>query len=123
MEANRLTLPQLQVLVQWLNDKGAVTAAEKLPKLQDADPPSLSSQERKAIKSGIAELRSGEKLTKAQGGILDKKQAIDDAEADGALQAFEQVSILPVILIFIFGGIYLYDRLCGGYKVESIHGP
>jgi len=29
---------------------------------------------------------------------------------------------LPAALVVVFGGIYLADRMRGGYRVERIHG-
>jgi fucose permease len=117
---NAFTPDQRDKLATWLKEQGAASAAEKLPKLTEANPPALSTREVKAIRAGMAELKGS--LTQAQQDVLTKRSTIDSAEAFGAAESFRQVSILPVILIFIFGGIYLYDRSRGGYKVESIQG-
>jgi fucose permease len=45
--------------------------------------------------------------------------AIQQAEAAGAAMAFRWVSILPCILVFIFGAIAINDRLKGGY--QAVH--
>jgi MFS family permease len=46
--------------------------------------------------------------------------AVDEAEANGAKQAFRKVAMLPVILVVIFGSIAIADRLRGGYKPEEL---
>jgi MFS family permease len=38
----------------------------------------------------------------------------------GAAAAFRYVAILPVVLTFVFGGLYLYYRARGGYKAVAI---
>ena len=38
----------------------------------------------------------------------------------GAAAAFRYVAVLPVLLTFIFGGLYLYYRARGGYKAVAI---
>jgi MFS family permease len=50
------------------------------------------------------------------------KEMADDAKAVGAKWSFRYVSALPVVLIFIFGGIALSDRAKGGYKPEELKG-
>jgi MFS family permease len=47
---------------------------------------------------------------------------VADAQKEGAKWSFRYVSVLPVILIFLFGGIALYDRARGGYKPELLSG-
>ncbi len=47
--------------------------------------------------------------------------AVDSAEIEGARQAFRQVSILPLILVVIFGSIAVADRLKGGYRPEELN--
>lgn len=117
---NALTPVQREQLAKWLRDHGSPTAADKLPRLNTSEPPTLSTREVKALRDGLLELKPT--LTAGQQDVLRKKEAIDTAEAHGASQTFQQVSVLPLILIFIFGGIYLYDRSRGGYKVETIQG-
>jgi hypothetical protein len=46
--------------------------------------------------------------------------AVETAEGVGAQLAFRRVSILPIILIVIFGTIAVVDRLRGGYKPEEL---
>ncbi len=46
--------------------------------------------------------------------------AVDEAEASGAQQAFRRVSLLPIVLVVIFGSIAIADRLRGGYKPEEL---
>jgi MFS family permease len=38
----------------------------------------------------------------------------------GAAAAFRYVAVLPVVLTFVFGGLYLYYRARGGYKAVAI---
>lgn len=42
------------------------------------------------------------------------------ALAQGGAMSFRYVVILPCILILIFGGIFLYDKSRGGYKIEKL---
>ncbi|HJT31382.1 MAG TPA: MFS transporter [Pirellulales bacterium] len=42
------------------------------------------------------------------------------AQSEGYRMAFRWVSLLPAILIVMFGGIILYDRSRGGYKPEIL---
>jgi hypothetical protein len=53
----------------------------------------------------------------------DEQQVVAAAQSEGAKWSFRYVSILPVILVFIFGGIALSDRARGGYKPEVLKGP
>ena len=48
------------------------------------------------------------------------KAVADPATVNGAKMAFRYVSVLPVILIVIFGSIALSDRARGGYKPEQL---
>lgn len=48
------------------------------------------------------------------------KKAILNAQAEGAAAPFRRVSILPVILVVIFGSIALRDWMSGGYKPEIL---
>jgi MFS family permease len=48
------------------------------------------------------------------------KALVDGAEINGARQAYRRVVILPIILVVIFGGIAISDRLRGGYKPEEL---
>jgi fucose permease len=43
-------------------------------------------------------------------------QIVSDAEKTGASMAFRWVSVLPCVLIVIFGAIALKDRMSGGYR-------
>jgi hypothetical protein len=47
-------------------------------------------------------------------------EQVRTAEIAGARQAFRKVAVLPVILVFIFAGIAISDRLRGGYKPEHL---
>jgi MFS family permease len=61
-------------------------------------------------------------LTAEQRQLLEVKSAVQAAEAYGAAISFRLVSILPAVLVLIFGLIYLYDTMRGGYKAEAISG-
>jgi fucose permease len=50
------------------------------------------------------------------------KAEVDRVEAEGAKQAFRYVSMLPVLLVIIFGTIAVSDRARGGYKPEELPG-
>ncbi len=52
----------------------------------------------------------------------EQQTIVTEAQKVGAKWSFRYVSILPLILIFIFGAIAVRDRAGGGYKPESIHG-
>ena len=41
-------------------------------------------------------------------------------DAQGPRMAFRYISILPVILLLVFGAIWLHDRARGGYRVVSL---
>jgi len=52
--------------------------------------------------------------------MLAERAPVRAAEAVGFSMAFRWVSALPVILVVIFGGIFLYDLSRGGYKPEIL---
>ena len=41
-------------------------------------------------------------------------------DAHGAAAAFRYVAVLPIVLTFVFGGLFLYYRARGGYKAVDI---
>jgi MFS family permease len=41
-------------------------------------------------------------------------------DAHGAAAAFRYVAVLPIVLTFVFGGLFLYYRARGGYKAIAI---
>ena len=49
----------------------------------------------------------------------EQQTIVTEAQKEGAKWSFRYVSVLPLILIFIFGGIALSDRARGGYKPED----
>jgi MFS family permease len=56
--------------------------------------------------------------------VRNMEQQIKDAEKVGAAWAFRWVTVLPCVLVVIFGLIALIDKLRGGYKAVHIHdGP
>jgi fucose permease len=117
VEAALLNAEQRYALSNYLDSQGHPEAAEKL-RQKDFDPDKLSSRERQAAETALAERKI--KLIKEQEQILDKKKKVADAEALGAAMAFRWVSLLPCILVLIFGCIAIYDRLHGGYKAVHI---
>jgi len=52
----------------------------------------------------------------------EEQTIVTEAQKKGAKWSFRYVSVLPLILIFIFGGIALSDRARGGYKPEKLVG-
>jgi len=50
-------------------------------------------------------------------------KAVADAEVQGAVWAFRWTSVMPAVLVVIFGLIALVDKLRGGYKAVHIHTP
>jgi MFS family permease len=50
----------------------------------------------------------------------EQQTVVTEAQKEGAKWSFRYVSVLPVILIFIFGGIAVTDRARGGYKPEVL---
>jgi MFS family permease len=52
----------------------------------------------------------------------EQQSIVTEAQKEGAKWSFRYVSALPVILIFIFGGVALSDRARGGYKPEVLAG-
>jgi hypothetical protein len=51
------------------------------------------------------------------------KQGVDEAEKFGAAWAFRWVSVLPCVLVVIFGLIAVTDWLRGGYQAVHLGGP
>jgi MFS family permease len=49
-----------------------------------------------------------------------EQKIVTDAQILGAKWSFRYVSVLPLLLIFIFGGIALSDKARGGYKPEVL---
>ena len=52
----------------------------------------------------------------------EQQKTVADAQKEGAKWSFRYVSVLPMVLILLFGGIALYDRSRGGYKPEVLSG-
>jgi MFS family permease len=50
----------------------------------------------------------------------EEQTVVTEAQKEGAKWSFRYVSVLPVLLVIIFGGIALSDRSRGGYKPETI---
>lgn len=66
----------------------------------------------------LAQLKQEAKDNNAQ--AKEAVEKIDKAEAVGAAWAFRWVSVLPCVLVIIFGLIALGDRLRGGYKAVHL---
>jgi MFS family permease len=47
-------------------------------------------------------------------------ERLETARAAGAAMPFRWASLLPVVLLFVFGAIYLRDRARGGYRVVHL---
>ena len=63
------------------------------------------------------------KISIAGGAEAFAKLTVDQQKpilAQAGQMSFRYVSLVPVVLLFIFGAIWLYDRSRGGYKAESI---
>lgn len=52
----------------------------------------------------------------------EQQSIVTEAQKEGAKWSFRYVSALPVILVFIFGGIAIADRARGGYRPEVLKG-
>jgi len=48
------------------------------------------------------------------------REALEAARAAGAAMPFRWAALLPVVLLFVFGAIWLRDRSRGGYRVVSL---
>jgi MFS family permease len=66
------------------------------------------------VAAGVIEPEKVKALTAEQ------QTVVAEAQKEGAKWSFRYVTALPVILIFIFGGIAMSDRARGGYKPEVI---
>jgi ABC-type sulfate transport system permease subunit len=49
-----------------------------------------------------------------------QKQAAAAARVFGASMTFRWVTVLPVALLLLYGGIFLYDRTRGGYRAVKL---
>jgi MFS family permease len=68
------------------------------------------------VVQGVIEPGEVKKLASEQQSI------VTEAQKEGAKWSFRYVSALPVILVFIFGGIAIADRARGGYRPEVLKG-
>jgi MFS family permease len=68
------------------------------------------------VVQGVIEPGEVKKLSPEQQSI------VTEAQKEGAKWSFRYVSALPVILVFVFGGIALADRARGGYRPEVLKG-
>ncbi|HVA48381.1 MAG TPA: MFS transporter [Pirellulales bacterium] len=91
-----------------------------------AVPPTLKSEAVVAEESNWVLRLSGIPTTEKIGPekikvLPDEKQAeLASAEAQGAAMAFRYVSMLPSVLVVVFGLIALRDKALGGYKPEML---
>ncbi|GIW81233.1 MAG: hypothetical protein KatS3mg105_3040 [Gemmatales bacterium] len=113
IEAAQLTKKQRDQLSRQLEEQGETGAADKLKKDQVEQ---WTTREKAIVAAAVHKLD----LTNEQKQILQKAEDVEKAEAVGAAMAFRWVSVLPCLLVFIFGAIALTDRLRGGYKVVRL---
>lgn len=101
-------------------DKLAAELASQIPQIEEklAGKVLFLAREFKLVMEAARKLE----LTAEQKQLLETKSAVQAAEAYGAATSFQLVSILPAVLVLIFGLIYLYDASRGGYKAEAISG-
>ena len=50
----------------------------------------------------------------------EQQTIVTEAQKEGAKWSFRYVSVLPVLLVIIFGAIAVTDRARGGYKPETL---
>jgi MFS family permease len=113
--AAQLTTEQLAELAKLLEGKGVQNAADKL---NGAKP--MLSRDQTALKLILQQNRDSLRLSGAQEELFQQHEALEAAEAFGASQAFRRVAYLTVVLVILFGMIYLYDLGRGGYKAEHL---
>jgi fucose permease len=116
LEAAQLTTEQIAKLAADLKAKGQGGAAILLLG-EKFNPAELTTAQRQAVEEAI----NGLDLNPAQKEVLRDKQDIAEAEKIGAAMAFRWVTILPAVLVLIFGLIALTDWKRGGYKAVHIH--
>ncbi len=69
------------------------------------------------------EMAAGKALSEAAGkdeAAAEVKSAWAQAQADGGAAGIKSVLFMPVILIFVFGGLFLTDKAKGGYRKEVL---
>jgi fucose permease len=115
VERAELTEEQRKQLAAVLEQRGQAEVAKKVLE-NDIDPTKLTTQQNRAIENALKEV----KLAPNQEEVVKQRQQLAEAEARGASMAFAWVTVLPTILIFIFGAIALTDRMRGGYKAVHI---
>jgi hypothetical protein len=73
-------------------------------------------------KKGVTDEAAAVAALKSTGGVNPAiAKAARDAEAKGGAAGLRTVVVLPIILIFIFGAIFLYDKSRGGFRQEVLH--
>ncbi len=93
-------------------------AAQATPKLGDLTTRALA---RGALDRGaIDQLAATNDDVVVLQDLLVRRDPVRGAEAYGFSMAFRWVSTLPVVLVFLFVGIALYDTSRGGYKPELL---
>ena len=68
-------------------------------------------------------LKESFNTAKANPALVNRFLALETAQAEGAAMAFRWVSILPAVLILLFGVIALVDKARGGHKPELLSKP
>ena len=69
----------------------------------------------KVFDNKLAQLAGGSANLKFTSGPM-----LEQMKIVAARSSFRVVAILPVILLFIFGPLWLYDRAKGGFKAKKI---
>lgn len=78
-------------------------------------------QKETAAATGNQELAATKALQATSASDPAVKSAWDKAQAEGGSAGLRTVVVLPAILIFVFGGIFLYDKSRGGFRQEVLH--
>lgn len=83
--------------------------------------PTMGAMYDRNTEAAIAEPYTVELLRQSQAGTAEG-EAWAAAQAEGGAETLKYVAALPVVLVVVFGAIYLRDRAAGGYKAERL-GP
>lgn len=75
-----------------------------------------------ALRHAVAASASAAGSTEATTVVADVKAVLDPADNYGGRVAFRRLAPLSLIIVLVFGVLYLDDRRRGGYRVERIAG-
>jgi MFS family permease len=114
-QAAQLTPEQKNQLAKELRESGQAVVADRLLS-STFNPDELTTEQRNALNAVLGHLT----LLPAQQQLVKEQGEIADAEKIGAAMAFRWVTILPAILVVIFGVIAFIDWSRGGYKAVHI---